>query len=184
MTTRRPLLGAGLGLAGVLLPGWMRASFAAEPIEIRMISDVSGSTVHFDPIGIRVAPGQRIRWRCIANVHTTTAYHPKNMKHSLRIPNAAQPWDSGYLLPGQTFEVTLTVEGVYDFFCLPHEMAGMVGRIIVGQPVGPGTLPFDYFRNQAGAENWLPVPKPAQEAFPSVAEIMAQGTVHPADGAD
>jgi hypothetical protein len=30
----------------------------------------------------------------------------------------------------------------------PHEMAGMVGRIIVGNPGGPGLLPFDYFMAQ------------------------------------
>jgi hypothetical protein len=52
-------------------------------------------------------------------------------------------------MAGLSFEVTLTVEGVYDYYCTTHEMAGMVGRIIVGQPSGPGTLLFDYFKNDA-----------------------------------
>jgi len=69
------------------------------------------------------------------------------MNHSLRIPEAAQLWDSKYLLPAHTFEITLTMGGVYDYFCLPHEIAGMVGRIIVGKAAGPATLPFDYFRH-------------------------------------
>jgi hypothetical protein len=33
--------------------------------------------VHFNPGGIHVAPGQRIRWRCVLNVPTTIAYNPK-----------------------------------------------------------------------------------------------------------
>jgi hypothetical protein len=36
-------------------------------------------------------------------------------------------------------------EGVYDYFCKPHEAAGMVGRIVVGNPgSGPGTRPFNH----------------------------------------
>ncbi len=27
--------------------------------------------------------------------------------------------------------VRLSVEGIYDYFCKPHEFAGMVGRIVV-----------------------------------------------------
>lgn len=178
-TTRRPVLASGLGLlAGVLLPTGSGSSAAGGPFEIRMISDISGSTVYFDPIGVHVPVGQHIRWRCAANVHTTTAYHPRNMSHSLRIPERAEPWNSGYLLPGQTFDVTLAVEGVYDYFCLPHEMAGMVGRIIVGKPAGPGTLPFDYYLGQPNTSSWLPVPKLAQETFPSVAEVMAKRIIH------
>ena len=39
-------------------------------------------------------------------------------------------------MPGESFEVELTEPGVYDYFCIPHEHAGMVGRIVVGGP-GP-----------------------------------------------
>jgi len=175
--TRRALLQAGgLLLAGIALP---RATRAAGVVEIRMRSDPQGATVWFDPIGLWLPPGQTVRWVVAANVHTTTAYHPKNANHSLRIPEGATPWDSGYLVqPGAHFEVTLTVEGVYDYFCLPHEAAGMVGRIVVGQPAGPGTLPFDYFTGRPGTENWLPVPEAAQKVFPSVAAIMAQKIIH------
>jgi plastocyanin len=179
MVTRRYILGAGVGfLAGTALLG--ERSAAAEPVEIRMISDPEGSKVHFDPIGLLIEAGRRVRWRSIANVHTTTAYHPKNLNHSLRIPETAQPWDSKYLLPGHVFEITLTVEGVYDFFCTPHEIAGMVGRIIVGKPAGPGTLPFDYFKDDPSKRLWQPVPRLAQEAFPVIGDILAKGVIHAA----
>ena len=107
-----------------------------------MRSDPEGAHVGFDPIGLRVMPGTVVRWVVEANVHTATAYHPVNSGHPLRIPEQAEPWDSDYLVePGQAFEVMLTAEGVYDYFCTPHEVAGMVGRIIVGRPGGPGTQP-------------------------------------------
>jgi plastocyanin len=176
MLTRRALLGAaGLGLAGLALP---RPIGAAAPVEIRMMSDTLGTTVWFDPIGIRIEPGQAVRFVVHANVHTTAAYHPRNDGHSLRIPEGAEPWDSGFLInPGSHFEVTLTVPGVYDYFCAPHEAAGMVGRLVVGRPAGPGTLPFDYFKGQPGTEAWKPVPRPAQAAFPSVDAIMRHRVV-------
>ena len=93
-----------------------------------MRSDPEGAHVGFDPIGLRVMPGTVVRWVVEGNVHTATAYHPVNGGHPLRIPEQAEPWDSDYLVePGQAFEVMLTAEGVYDYFCTPHEVAGMVG---------------------------------------------------------
>ena len=173
--TRRAFITAGgLALAGLAVP---RAR-AAAPVEIGMMSDALGTAVWFDPIGVHIKPGQTVRFTVHANVHTTTAYHPKNDHHSLRIPERAVPWDSRFLVnPGSHFEVTLTVPGVYDYFCVPHEVAGMVGRIVVGQPSGPGTLAFDYFRGRPGTEAWIPVPPAAQKAFPSVSAIMRERVV-------
>lgn len=149
--------------------------------EILMRSDQAGSWVSFDPVGLFVAPGTTIRWTVQANVHTTTAYHPRNAHHSLRIPEDAAPWDSGYLVnPGNHFEVTLTVPGVYDYFCTPHEAVGMVGRIVVGKAEGPGAEPFDYWVGQPGTEDWLHVPEVARRTFPSVAQILAEHRVRPA----
>lgn len=102
----------------------------------------------------------------------------RNDRHSLRIPDRAEPWDSHFLVnPGSHFEVTLTVPGVYDYFCMPHEVADMVGRIVVGRPEGPGALPFDYVTGRPGTAEWRPVPSAAQKAFPSVSAIMRQRVV-------
>ena len=85
----------------------------------------------------------------------------------------AAPWDSGFLVDrGATFETTLSVPGVYDYFCLPHEVAGMVGRIVVRQAIGPGALAFDYFTGRSGAADWLPVPDAARRAFPPIQRIL------------
>jgi plastocyanin len=164
-----------------------RAAADAPPAGYQKVSDLValpefipglGSKVWFDPIGVLIEPGQTVRWVLEANVHTSTAYHPDNDGHALRIPEAAEPWDCGYLVePGDHFEATLTVPGVYDYFCAPHEMAGMVGRIIVGKPSGPGTLPFDYFRGDPAARNWRAVPAAAQAAFPAIETVMNERVV-------
>ncbi len=176
MLTRRGFVTAGgLLLAGLAVP---RPARAARTVEIRMRSDTLGTEVWFDPIGVHVEPGTTIRWVVEQNVHTTTAYHPENDMHSLRIPERAQPWNSGFLVqPGAHFEVTLSVVGVYDYFCAPHEIAGMVGRIVVGKPGGPGALPYEYFKGKPGTAGWKPVPIAAEHAFPSVRAIMRQRVV-------
>jgi plastocyanin len=175
---RAALQAGGLALAGLAGPALFRTAPAAAVVEIQLRSDALGTWVSFDPIGLLIAPGQTVRWINQTNVHTTTAYHPDNDGHALRIPEGARPWDSGYLVePGDQFEVTLTVEGVYDYFCTPHEIAGMVGRIVVGRPAGPGTLPFDYFRDDPGTQHWRPVPPAAQAAFPPIATIMSDRLV-------
>src|SRR4051812_19782001 len=134
MLSRRRVLQAGAGaLAGLLpLPRGGGLTAAAAPaaaagvVEIRMRGNKDGSKVWFDPVGLLTEPGRTVRWIGAdpANSHTATAYHPSNGNHSLRIPETAQPWNSDYLLPKEHFDVTLTVEGVYDYFCMPHEMAG------------------------------------------------------------
>ncbi len=139
-----------------------------------MQGNPDGSHVWFDPVGLRVEPGQTIRWVNLdpGNSHTATAYHPKNFERPSRIPEGAEPWNSDYLLPNESFSVTLKDEGVYDFFCVPHEHAGMVGRIIVGRP---DRLPMDNPSRQPG--NSDPVPETALRAFPSIDEIVRRGIV-------
>jgi plastocyanin len=178
MVRRRSMAGIGMTAlaAGI---GLGTAAGAPGVIEIHMRSDPEGGHVGFDPVGLLIRRDQRVRWVCDANVHTTAAYHPANERHPLRIPSRAEPWASDYLLPGETFEVVLTVEGVYDYFCAPHEHAGMVGRIIVGRPGGPGSLPFDYFKGSPAGRDWLDVPPEARAVFPAIAEIMTRRAIHP-----
>ena len=182
--------GAATGAAvAVMIVFILTAGGRAEPlprqevVTIRMIQSPDGMRVYFDLLGVHIAPGQTVRWVQESGYHTTTAYHPSNGNHELRIPEGAEPWDSGILQThapekGSTFEHTFTIEGVYDYFCRPHEAAGMVGRIIVGRPLkGPGTRPFNYDPQKG----WKPVPPEAQKEFPSVSRILEKGIVHPGE---
>ncbi|WP_189401603.1 MULTISPECIES: plastocyanin/azurin family copper-binding protein [unclassified Mesorhizobium] len=167
--TRREILCAGGGFAALTLSS--SVAWTDDIVDIVMKGRDDGSQVWFDPIGVLIKPGQTVRWTNLnpGNSHTTTAYSPKNFGRPLRMPEAARPWASDYLLPNETFSVTFTERGVYDYFCIPHEHAGMVGRIIVGEPVKNGWIQLD------GANGDLP--EEALEAFPTVEEIMAKGVV-------
>lgn len=148
-------------------------------VEVRLVMSKDGTQAYFDPVGIHIEPGDTVRWIQVRDYHSVTAYHPANGNHELRIPESAQPWDSDILLgkypaKGSTFKHKFAVEGVYDYFCKPHEAAGMVGRIVVGKPIdGPGTRPFNY----APGKKWNPVPLAAQKQFPPVGEIVRAGIV-------
>ena len=125
----------------------------------------------FDPVGVHVEPGTTIRFILRRGQHDTVAYHPDNDAPQLRIPEGAEPWRSPMLTErGETFEVTLTEEGVYDYFCAPHEFAGMVGRIVVGDPdASPGAPIEDLVFDNARA------------AMPSVEDIVDRGVVNHGD---
>jgi len=162
---RRTLLGVG----GLVLFGRRGPALAgAGPAVIAMRGNSDGSKVWFPPAGLHVVPGQTIRWtnHDPGNSHTSTAFHPENDEQPLRIPAAATPWNSDYLLPGESFETVLRVEGVYDYFCIPHEHAGMVARIVVGHPAA------QVFGDVLDG-NPLAV-------FPAVSLILAQGRVEAA----
>lgn len=126
---------------------------------------VEGGDFYFDPPGLLVQPGDTIEWVFVeitVDGHTSTAYHPANKKE-LRMPEAAQPWDSGFILDKEkTFSVTFDTIGIYDYFCLFHEFLGMIGRVIVKEPIGPVV--------DKPAVTGLP--PAAQQAMPSIAEIM------------
>lgn len=103
-----------------------------EQADVAMLTDDSGH--HFEPHVVWVENGGTVTWTNESGSHTTTAYHPQFDK-PLRIPDDAEPWDSGmFSEEGATFEWTFDVDGVYDYFCIPHEFRAMVGTVIVGDP--------------------------------------------------
>lgn len=162
-------------LAGLLVPLSAGASGAAR---IRLFHDMDNGFVGFDPVGLFVEPGTRVIWENGSGVHTVTAYHPDNGNRPLRIPAAAEPWDSGYLMqPGEAFGRRFTVPGVYDYFCIPHERAGMAGRIVVGEATGPGARPYDWFDEAADGPRWQSLPEAVRRRLPDAARIVREGRV-------
>jgi plastocyanin len=171
MLTRRAFAAAGGSvLAGLVVPRVTAAHGAAT--EIAMRGNADGSKVWFDPVGLLVRPGGAVRWvnKDPGNAHTATAFHPAN-ERPLRIPKDAVAWDSGYLLPDESFEVAFTVEGVYDYFCLPHEHAGMAGRIVVAEANSLAAL--------EAAPPSPDLPEAVLSAFPPVERIVGEGAVRP-----
>ncbi len=167
---RRFLAASGGGLAALAFPF---VGVAEEKVTVAMRGTSRGERIWFSPLGIAVAPGTVVRFinEDGVNSHTATTYHPQLDGRMRRIPEGAEPWDSGFLMPGEAFEVTLQVPGVYDYYCRPHERAGMVGRIVVGSAehkvwAGPSESADD-------------LPEVALATFPAVETILTNGPVMP-----
>ena len=180
MVTRRSLIAAGGGaLAALAAPRLVRAHSGETHVAGEELVDMRGTArgerVWFAPLGLAVAPGTRLRFvnRDAGNSHTATAYDPDLFERPRRIPAGAAAWDSGFLLPEESFAVTLDQVGVYDFYCIPHEMAGMVGRIVVGRPGDAGW--------QGPAAHAGDLPQAALSTFPPVDGILAAGRVNGED---
>ncbi|MCC5779061.1 hypothetical protein H7H48_08355 [Nitratireductor sp. B36] len=160
-------MGGGLGAAFLFSPSLK----AAPAVTIEMRGTSRGERIWFTPVGLAVSPGTALRFinRDNGNSHTATAYHPANYDRSRRIPSNAEPWDTGFLLPGESAEIVLKVPGVYDYYCVPHEMAAMVGRIVVGKPSDAG------WEGTTPAESDITIE--VMSALPSVEDILARGRI-------
>lgn len=89
---------------------------------------------HFDPHLAWIEPGGTVTWENESGQHDAAAYHPDNDKPR-RIPEGADSWHTDLLTEaGDTGSHTFETEGVYDYYCSPHESVGMVGTVIVGEP--------------------------------------------------
>lgn len=92
----------------------------------------------FEPQLINVRPGDIIRFKVEEGIHTVTAYHPDN-RRDLGIPAEAESFDSGPLTAGDTWFLTITQTGEYNYFCMPHERMGHVGKILSKKTLSKNT---------------------------------------------
>ncbi|WP_277555004.1 hypothetical protein [Halobaculum limi] len=119
----------------------------------------------FRPDVVRVEPGTTLQFGVGTSCRQQTlAYHPDNDAPQ-RIPDGAESWSSPVMQGsmGGTFEVTLEVEGVYDYFGL-HQEFGQVGSIVVGAPDPDG---------QPGlAPPQESIPEPARERLSELNDLV------------
>lgn len=129
---RARLRAAAIGIVaafaiGVAVEVWIRR----QPVTIQMEDTPLGGI--YEPDSVTVSVGTTVRWRNDGQaVHDATdrldaTTHTEHVGY----PAGAQPFDSGSLAPGQTFSHTFTVPGTYKYICIPHEMGGMTGEVIV-----------------------------------------------------
>ena len=182
-TTRRRLLAAGGSIATVAIAGCVGAQRDPNytpPTEapqdegqtggadqtsggpspsasatVNMVTTSGGDQV-FDPEVVWLEAGGTVTFVNESGTHSATAYAEANDKPN-RIPEGAQAFDSGILTEqGAEFTHTFETEGVYDYFCLPHEALGMIGTVVVGSPSPEGqpglAPPQDSLPGDAGAK--------------------------------
>jgi plastocyanin len=89
--------------------------------------------LEFTPDTVRIRVGETVRWRNGSDLMHTVTGDPAQARDpsSVRLPEGAATFDSGEMQPGDVFEYTFEVAGEYQYFCIPHEAAGMIAWVIV-----------------------------------------------------
>jgi len=133
---RRAFL-AGTGVALGSLAGCVRTQGSTDQW------DVTTTDSKFRPARYEASVGETVVWHNTSQrSHTVTAYQD-------RIPDGATYFASGgfdseqaardgwkrglegAIHPGESFEHTFETPGTYRYFCIPHEVMGMVGSVVV-----------------------------------------------------
>lgn len=89
--------------------------------------------LRYVPETLEIYVGQTVVWRNTTNLPHTVTAHPERVRDPalVALPEGAEPFDSGDMFAGDVFRHTFTVAGEYDYICIPHELAGMVGKVVV-----------------------------------------------------
>lgn len=105
--------------------------------------DVGMSSIAFVPADLTVSVGETVVWKNTnTRTHTVTAYEhamPATADYYASGGYASQEAAvdaylnqlAGGIRSGATYRHTFSVPGEYRYFCIPHEQAGMTGRITV-----------------------------------------------------
>jgi len=97
----------------------------------------------FEPKVIQVEAGTTVTWENVGNIgHTVTAYDdqiPDDATYfasggyeSQDAAETSYDDDRGGNVPaGESYEQTFETTGTYEYYCIPHELSGMVGTVEV-----------------------------------------------------
>jgi LPXTG-motif cell wall-anchored protein len=133
------------------------------------------SVLRFLPVDLTVKAGDSVTW--LGNdpheVHTVTFYNPAGKvpdfivpqpqasgPPKLVVPHAAPEndtavdsqdlYNSGLLLPGQSYTFTFPKPGTYTYVCVVHAPQAMFGKVVV-EPAGAGGAPASLPNTGAGS---------------------------------
>ncbi len=116
------LVASALALMVLVGPTAQAAEFTVNMLN----KDSTGRTMQFEPAFLKVAPGDTINFVPVDKGHASESIADG-------FPAGAEAWKGKI---SQPVSVTLTVEGLYAYKCLPHVGLGMVGLIQVGDDTG------------------------------------------------
>lgn len=141
--SRRGLFGAAATVATAGSVAGDAAAQAGKQHVVEMTDDLV-----FVPDEITIAPGDTVVWENVGQIgHSVTAYEDEIPEGAAYFASggfdaeqaARQAYPSqGDIAGGERYEHTFSVEGTYEYFCIPHESVGMVGTVVV-QPGGAET---------------------------------------------
>jgi pseudoazurin len=114
-----------LAAAAALVLGLGMSTALAADFQVGMRNQGMSGMMQYDPQLLKIAPGDTVHFIATDQGHNVQSIDGM-------IPEGAKPF-SGAI--GENLTVTFNVPGVYGYRCAPHGTLGMVGLIVVGNPV-------------------------------------------------
>ena len=117
-------------------PPTSMASPGPEPAKIVEMND---EDPEYEPSSIVITAGQTVEWHNNGQVSHSVVDDAKRVAkpEDALIPTGVPAFNSGNIMPGGIYKHTFTIPGRYRYFCMSHELDGMVGEVIV-RPAEPG----------------------------------------------
>ena len=115
--------------------------FVLSSIEVsaQQIHIINAEARIFNPDVLYIQPGEYVKFVNMTS-HDTVSINkvplPDGEEFAGMLPEGAEGWKSGM---GNNITLQLDIEGVYPFVCIPHIGFGMMGVIVVGEPVNIDT---------------------------------------------
>ncbi len=116
------------GLAVGAMWGATAPAAAQETVVVEMTQDLK-----FQPETVTISVGDTVEWRNTSNLPHTATFDPEKASDAdnVVLAEGVDPFGFGNLSSGENFSHTFETPGRYQYVCLPHEMAGMIGELIV-----------------------------------------------------
>ena len=99
----------------------MATELTAKTYQVRMLNGLDGQTMLFDPMFLKIAPGDEIHF-----IPTDAGHNAQ----SIHLPEGAKEFKSE---DGKEFRLKANTQGVYVYECKNHAIMGMFGVIQVGE---------------------------------------------------
>ena len=126
MITRRTTLQmAGATLALASTPSLSRAATTHEILMLNRDPDDRRANMVYRPEIVVAQPGDTLRFVPTDRGHNVVSY-------DTMWPDGADAWRTR---PNAEFETVVEIEGAYGYYCQPHKAMGMVGLVLVGNPM-------------------------------------------------
>ena len=126
--SRRTLLKTVTAVGMLSWGNWLTACGTGREAVVEMTDELK-----YVPQTLTIKVGDTVTWRNTGKTRHTVTDDPMKArkKESARLPDGVQLWDAGYISRGQSWSRKFDVPGQYTYFCIPHELAGMVATIVV-----------------------------------------------------
>jgi pseudoazurin len=112
-------------LAAALAASISVTSAQAAEVEVKMLNMGPGGMFVFQPNVVKIQPGDTVHFIASDKGHNVESIEGM-------LPEGATPFTGAI---NKDLTVTFDKSGIYGFRCKPHYGMGMVGAVIVGEPV-------------------------------------------------